>query len=69
MPRAITVRRAHGVNGIESFWSLTKLRLAKLRGIRAHSFFLPLKEAEWRWNHRHDQLYLVLLKNLRSDPL
>ena len=62
-------RGKNHVNGIESFWSFTKLRLAKLRGIRAHYFFLHLKESEWRWNHRHDNLYLLLLKNLRSKPL
>ena len=62
-------RGKNHVNGIESFWSFTKLRLAKLRGIRAHYFFLHLKESEWRWNHRHDNLYLFLLKNLRSEPL
>ena len=62
-------RGKNHVNGIESFWSFTKLRLAKLRGIRAQYFFLHLKESEWRWNHRHDNLYLSLLKNLRSKPL
>ena len=62
-------RGKNHVNGIESFWSFTKLRLAKLRGIRAQYFFLHLKESEWRWNHRHDNLYLTLLKNLRSKPL
>ena len=62
-------RGKNHVNGIESFWSFTKLRLAKLRGIRAQYFFLHLKESEWRWNHRHDNLYLFLLKNLRSKPL
>ena len=62
-------RGKNHVHGIESFWSFTKLRLAKLRGIRAHYFFLHLKESEWRWNHRHDNLYLILLKNLRSEPL
>ena len=62
-------RGKNHVNGIESFWSFTKLRLAKLRGIRPQYFFLHLKESEWRWNHRHDNLYLFLLKNLRAKPL
>ena len=62
-------RGKNHVNGIESFRSFTKLRLAKLRGIRAHYFFLHRKESAWRWNHRHDNLYLFLLKNLRSKPL
>jgi len=62
-------RGKNHVNGIESFWSFTKLRLAKLRGIRAEYFILHLKESEWRWNHRADNLYLLLLKQLRSEPL
>jgi transposase len=62
-------RGKNHVNGIESFWSFTKLRLAKLRGIRAEYFIIHLKESEWRWNHRADNLYLFLLKNLRSEPL
>ena len=62
-------RGKNHVNGIESFWSFTKLRLAKLRGIRPASFPIHLKESEWRWNHRHDNLYRFLLKNLRSKLL
>ena len=62
-------RKKDHVNGIESFWSFTTLRLAKLRGIRPDYFILHLKESAWRWNHRHDNLYLLFLKNLRSQPL
>jgi len=61
-------RGKNHVNGIESFWSFTKLRLAKLRGIRHEYFILHLKESEWRFNHRHDNLYRLLLKILRSHP-
>ncbi len=40
----------HGVhiNGIESFWSFTKRRLAKFNGVKQY-FVLHLKECEWRW--------------------
>ena len=62
-------RGKNHVNGSESFWSFPKLRLAKLRGIRPAYFPIHLKESEWRWNHRHDNLYLFLLKNLRTKPL
>jgi len=44
-------RGKNHVNGIESFWSFTKLRLAKLRGLQAETFIIHLKESEWRWNH------------------
>ena len=63
-PQNQFARGKNHVNGIESFWSFTKLR-----GIRAEYFFLHLKASEWRWNHRPDNLYLFFLKNLRSEPL
>ena len=62
-------RGKNHVNGIESFWSFTKSRLAKLRGIRSAYFVLHLKESEWRFNHRHDSLYKILLANCRLSPL
>jgi transposase-like protein len=55
-------RGKNHVNGIESFWSYTKFRFLKLRGVRREFFFLHLKESEWRWNHRRDNLYFLLLK-------
>ena len=61
-------RGKNHVNGIESFWSFTKLRLSKLRGIRSEFFILHLKESEWRFNHRHDNLYRLLLHNIRRFP-
>ncbi len=36
------------INGIESFWSFTKRRLAKFNGVKS-TFELHLKECEWRW--------------------
>ena len=61
-------RGKNHVNGIESFWSFTKLRLAKLRGIRSTHFLFHLKESEWRFNHRRDNLYRLLLLNIRLHP-
>ena len=57
------------INGIESFWSYAKFRLSKLHGIRKHFFFLHLKETEWRFNHRRDNIHKLILKNLRLNPL
>ena len=62
-------RGKNHVNGIESFWSFAKHRLLKLHGIRKDKFLLHLKECEFRWNHRHHNLYLFLLSNLRQHPL
>jgi transposase len=60
--------RAH-VNGIENFWGVAKTRLVKLRGVRPAFFRLHLKETEWRFNHRHENLYLLLLREFRENPL
>jgi len=43
------------VNGIESFWSFAKRRLAKFNGLTDDKFFLHLKECEFRFNHRHQK--------------
>ena len=57
------------INGIESFWSYAKRRLMKFNGVPEHTFYLHLKETEFRFNHRRDNLYKVLLKLLRENPL
>ena len=57
------------INGIESFWSYAKLRLAKLRGVRWEYFYDHLKETEWRFNHRRDNLFSLLTKTLSASPL
>ena len=57
------------INGIESCWSYAKRRLQKFNGVPAETFYLHLKESEWRFNHRRDNLYQELLRLLRSYPL
>lgn len=57
------------INGIESFWSFAKRRLAKFNGVPEHTFYLHLKETEFRFNHRRDNLYHEILKLLRLNPL
>lgn len=53
------------INGIESFWSYTKRRLAKFNGITRTQFKRFLLESEWRFNHRmdtHKQLRKLIKK-------
>ena len=57
------------VNGIESFWSFAKQRLAKFHGVAPHTFHLHLKECEWRFNTPRPQRYRALLTLLRQHPL
>ncbi len=44
------------INGVESFWSWTKRRLAKFNGVPKVLFEVNLLESEWRFNHRPDIL-------------
>ena len=60
--------RSH-INGIENFWAIAKGRLSKFRGISKGTFALHLKECEFRFNHRQDDLYKLLLKILRKNPI
>ena len=60
---------AHHINGIESFWSFAKRRLQKFNGVPDHTFYLHLKECEWRFNNRNANLNKELLKLLRNQPL
>ena len=57
------------INGIESFWSFAKGRLHQFAGVAPHTFLLHLKECEFRFNHRYENLYKVLLKEFRQRPL
>jgi len=57
------------INGIESFWSFAKRRLIKFNGVKKETFYLHLKECEFRFNHRNDNLYKLLLALLRKFPL
>lgn len=53
------------VNGMESFWSFTKRRLAKFNGTKKN-FELHLKESEWRWDKDENELFDELQNIFKS---
>ena len=57
------------INGIELFWAYAKLRLSRFKGLPMHTFYLHLKETEFRFNHRRENLYKRLLKLIRNNPI
>lgn len=63
------VRGKNHINGIEGFWGLAKVRLTKFKGIPKQTFYLHLKETEWRFNNRSSNMYKLLLKMLREMPI
>lgn len=60
------VRGNSHINGIEGFWGIAKTRLVKFKGMSRSTFYLHLKECEFRFNHRDEDLYQLLLKVTRS---
>lgn len=57
------------VNGIEGFWGFSKTRLTRFRGMNKSTFYLHLKECEFRFNSRHQDLYKTLINIIKNNPL
>ncbi|MGA9151653.1 MAG: IS1595 family transposase [Candidatus Nitrosopolaris sp.] len=54
------VRDNSHINGIEGFWSYAKTWLYHYRGVPKQYFHLYLKEIEFRFNHRQENVFRVL---------
>ena len=54
------------INGLEGFWSWAKERLIKHHGVSKENFPLYLKELEFRYNHRHEDIFEIIT-NYLSD--
>jgi transposase len=75
-PRPFLVEHAVSADGgsyraksIEGFWDFARHRLEKFNGVPNRTFYLHLKESEWRFNHGDRELYPELLKLIESNPL
>ncbi len=57
---------AHGkhrhINGIENFWGFAKTKLRRYYGVPRSRFFLYLKEMEFRFNHRSENILALTRK-------
>lgn len=54
------------INGIEGFWSYAKNWLYQYRGVPKKNFPLYLKEIEFRFNNRDQDLFPVLIDLMRK---
>jgi transposase len=52
------------INGLEGFWSYAKERLIKFHGVSKNYFPLYLKEMEFRYNHRKQPIFGLLVQYL-----
>jgi transposase len=54
-------RTKNHINGIEGFWSFAKHILYNYRGVSKYHFPMYLKEVEYRFNHRHENLFKLFI--------
>jgi transposase-like protein len=58
------------INGLESFWSYAKRRMAKFNGLYAEAFPIHLKETEFRFNYRKgDDLFEAIVDLFYDRPV
>lgn len=51
------------------FWSYSRKRLSKFNGIAGSTLYLHMKESEFRFNRRNENLYELMLQEFRHNPL
>ena len=54
---------------IDHFWAMLKSRLVKFRGLNTTTLFLHVKETEFRYNNRHNDLFELLSNIIYHHPL
>lgn len=61
--KTVLSRGGYHINGIENFWNQSKRYLRRFNGIPRKSFYLFLKDCEWRFNESD---YHALSKQLKD---
>jgi transposase len=56
-------------DGIAVFWGNTRSRLLKFRGMNKNTLYLHVKESEFRYNYREDDINKILLNIIYKYPL
>jgi transposase len=64
----ITRSKSH-IDEIDIFWGMLKSRLIKFRGLNSGTLYLHVKETEFRYNYRGNDLFEMLMEILHKRPL
>ncbi|NTU43890.1 MAG: hypothetical protein HGA78_12740, partial [Nitrospirales bacterium] len=62
-------KKQNGISGTEGFWGYAKTRLTRFRGLGRSVFYLHLKECEFRYNNRDQDIYKLVMAILKKQPL
>ena len=66
---AMTVNGKNYQDDITVFWGNTRSRLLKFRGMNKNTLYLHVKESEFRYNYREDDINRLLLNIIYKHPL
>ena len=64
----VTRGKSH-IDDIDMFWGMLKSRLIKFRGLNSGTLYLHVKETEFRYNYRENDLFELLMEILHKRPL
>ena len=65
---SVTRNKSH-IDEIDMFWGMLKSRLIKFRGLNSGTLYLHVKETEFRYNYRENDLFELLMEILHKRPL
>lgn len=57
------------IDEIDLFWGLLKSRLVKFRGLNGNTLYLHVKETEFRYNYRSEDIFELLVNIIHKRPL
>ncbi len=64
-----TINGKNFQDDISIFWGSTRSRLLKFRGMNKNTLYLHVKESEFRYNYREDDINKILLNIIYKYPL
>ena len=65
--KEFSLGKHYHINGIENFWGYAKTKLRHYHGVPRQQFYLYLKEMEYRYNHRDEDLAVLIRRILQTE--
>ena len=61
--------RLQTVDICDGFWGFIRGRMQNFRGLRKSTLLLHIRECEFRYNYRREEIFEILLESFRKNPL
>lgn len=67
--KVMSTSQVNSITMADDFFSYVKERMSKFYGISKKHFLVHLKECEFRYNHQSEDIYNLILKMTKKNPL